>query len=143
VEGTTYTEENGVITYSDELRNSESGVYKTMQVEYGCGSDVTQMVWYNAREMTKYDENYSRINAEVATMGDVIQPIPPTPLFNDATAEEAGLMQTALFNSFDVWVDAFLTGKKSVDTDWDAYVSEMKGLQIEDFCKLYNDNMRK
>lgn len=143
VEGTTYTEENGVVTYTDELRNSPSGVYKTMQVEYGCGSDVTQMVWYNAREMTKYDENYSRINAEVAAMGDVIQPIPPSPLFDDMKAEEAGLMQTALFNSFDVWADAFLTGKKSVETDWDAYVSEMKGLQIEEFCKLYNDNMRK
>ena len=49
-------------------------------------------------------------------MGDVIQGVPPSPLFDDMTAEEAGLMQTALFNSFDVWVDAFLTGKKSVDT---------------------------
>ena len=143
VEGVTYSEENGVITYAEELRNAPSGVYKTMQVNYGCGSDVTQMVWYNAREMTKYDENYARINGEVAAMGDVIQPIPPSPLFDDMTAEEAGLLQTTLFGAFDVWMDAFLTGKKSLDADWDAYVTEMKGLGIETFCKLYNDNMPK
>ena len=53
VDGVTYTEENGVVTYAENLRNSPSGVYKTMQVEYGCGSDVTQTVWYNAREITK------------------------------------------------------------------------------------------
>lgn len=143
VEGVTYKEENGVITYADELVNSPNGVYKTLQVKYGCGSDVTQMVWYNAREMTKYDENYSKINAAVAAMGNVIQPIPPAPLFDDFTAEEAGLLQTPLFDAFEVWTDAFLTGKKSVETDWDAYVTEMKNLRIEDFCKLYNDNMLK
>ncbi|HML45268.1 MAG TPA: extracellular solute-binding protein, partial [Clostridia bacterium] len=100
VEGVTYTEENGVVTYAEALRNSPNGVYKTMQVEYGCGSDVTQMVWYNAREMTKYDENYSRINAEVAAMGNVIQAIPPSPLFDDFAAEEAGLLQTPLSDAF-------------------------------------------
>lgn len=143
VENVTYTEENGVVTYAEDLRNSPSGVYKTMQVNYGCGSDVTQMVWYNAREMTKYDENYSRINAEVAAMDNVIQAIPPSPLFDDMTSEEAGLLQTPLADAFERWVDAFLTGKKSVEADWDAYVAEMKGLNIEDFCKLYNDNLPK
>ena len=38
------------------------GIYKSMQLKYGCGSDVTQMVWINEREMSKYDENYAEIN---------------------------------------------------------------------------------
>lgn len=79
VENVTYTMDGDKVVYSEELVNSQDGVYKTLQVKYGCGSDVTQMVWYNAREMTKYDENYSKINAEVAAMGNVIQAIPPTP----------------------------------------------------------------
>ncbi|HNW86782.1 MAG TPA: extracellular solute-binding protein [Candidatus Limiplasma sp.] len=143
VDGVTYTEKDGQITYSDELVNAPDGVYKTLQVKYGCGSDVTQMVWYNAREMTKYDENYAAINATVRDMGDVIQPIPPSPMFDDLTAEDAGLLQTPLNDAWEIWNDAFLTGKKSIDTDWDAYVAEMQTKGIDDFCKLYNDNMAK
>jgi putative aldouronate transport system substrate-binding protein len=143
VEGTTYTMDNGKIKYSDDIANSADGIYKTMQVKYGCGSDVTQMVWVNEREMTKYDENYASINKEVASMGDVIQEIPPTPLFDDAEAEDAGVLQTPLSDTFEVWIDAFMTGKKSVEKDWDAYVKEMKDLKIEDFCKIYNDNLTK
>ena len=143
VDGVTYTEKDGQITYSDELVNSPDGVYKTLQVKYGCGSDVTQMVWYNAREMTKYDANYAAINAAVREMGDVIQPIPPSPKFDDLTAEDAGLLQTPLYDAWETWNDAFLTGKKSIDADWDAYVAEMKSKGIDEFCALYNDNMSK
>lgn len=143
VEGVTYTKVDGNYVYSDELKNSPNGIYKQMQLSYGCGSDVTQMVWVNAREMSKYDENYAQINKTVSEMGNVIQPIPPAPLFNDETAEEAGLLQTPLFDAFEVWNDAFITGKKSIETDWDAYVQEMKDKKIEEFCKLYNDNMKK
>lgn len=139
VEGVTYTEENGVITYADELVNSPDGIYKTLQVKYGCGSDVTQLVWYNAREMTKYDENYAQINATVAAMDNAIQAIPPTPLFDDLTAEDAGMLMTPLYDAWEVWNDAFLTGKKSIETDWDTYVQEMTDKGIEEFCKLYND----
>lgn len=143
VEGVTYTEEAGVVAYSDELVNSPDGVYKTLQVKYGCGNVVTQMVWYNAREMTKYDANYSEINAAVAAMDGVIQAIPPTPMFDDLTAEDAGMLQTPLSDSWEVWNDAFLTGKKSIETDWDEYVAEMQSKGIEEFCAIYNDNLAK
>lgn len=142
VEGVTYTMEDGQIKYTDELVNSPEGIYKTMQVKYGCGSDVTQLVWINANEMTKYDENYARINAEVVEMGDVIQSIPPTPLFDDLTAEDTATLQTPLADTFEVWIDSFLTGRKDVEADWNDYVNEMKSLQIEEFCNLYNENLR-
>ena len=116
-----------------------------MGVKYGCGADPFQFVWINEREMSKYDENYAQINKTVAGMedGNVIQPLPPTPLFDDLTAEDAASLQTPLADSIEVWIDAFVTGSKSLDTDWDAYVAEMKNLQIEEFCKMYNDNLRK
>lgn len=142
IENVTYTMSGDTIIYADDIKNSPEGIYKTMQVKYGCGSDVTQMVWVNKREMTKYDENYSRINAEVAAMGNVIQPIPPMPLFDDMTAEEASTLQTPLADKFEVWINAFITGKKSVEKNWDAYVEEMKALGIEKFCKLYNDHLK-
>ena len=143
VEGVTYTMEGDKIKFADELVNAPEGIYKSMQIKYGCGSDVTQLVWINANEMTKYDENYARINAEVAAMDDVIQIIPPTPMFDDLDAEDAGILQTPLSDTFEVWIDAFVTGKKTVDNDWDAYVNEMKNLRIEEFAKIYNDNLKK
>jgi len=98
-----------------------------------------QTVWYLDREMTKYDENFAAINAAVAQMDNAIQSIPPTPYFDDLTAEDAALIQTTLYDAFDVWNDAFLTGKKSIEADWDAYVQEMKDKGIEKFCALYNE----
>jgi putative aldouronate transport system substrate-binding protein len=141
VEGTTYSVKDGKVVFIDEIRNSSEGIYKSLQVRYGCGSDVTQMVWVNSREMTKYDENYARINAEVEAMGDVIQAIPPTPKFDDRQAEEAGTLQTPLSDAFERWNSAFLTGSKSIEKDWDAYVKEMKSLGIEKFNDLYNANL--
>lgn len=142
VEGETYTESGDTITYTDDILNAADGIYKYMQVQYGCGSDVTQMVWYNAREMTKYDENYAQINQQVAAMDTAIQNIPPTVDFDDLQAEDAASLQTPLADKLETWLDAFLTGKKSLDTDWDAYVGEMNNLQIETFCQMYNDALK-
>ena len=141
VEGVTYTVQNGKIVFADEFVNAKEGIYKSMQVKHGTGSDVTQMVWVNAREMTKYDDNYARINAEVEAMGDVIRYIPPTPKFDDKQAEEAGSLQTPLHDAWERWNSAFLTGAKSIDRDWNAYVQEMKNLGIDRFLELYNSNL--
>jgi putative aldouronate transport system substrate-binding protein len=130
------------IVYSDTIKSAEEGIYKYMQNAYGAGCDGLQLVWYNAREMTKYDENYASINAAVAAMEDAIQYIPPTPSFDDMTAEDAALLQTTLLDTFEVWNDSFLTGKKSIENDWDAYVEEMNSKGMEEFLKIYNDNKK-
>lgn len=142
VEGTTYTMDGDKIKYTGELVNSAEGVYKTLQLKYGAGCDPLQLIWVNAREMTKYDDNYAEINKAVAAMPNAIQPIPPIAMFDDMQSEQAGLLQKPLADAFEIWVDAFITGSKSVDADWDAYVAEMQSKQIDEFCKLYNDNMQ-
>ena len=141
-EDLTYTMDGDQIKYNDEILASKDGIYKYMQNTYGCGADGLQLVWYNGREMTKYDENYARINAEVAAMDDAIQYVPPVPSFDDMTAEDASLLQTTLSDAFEVWNDAFITGKKSIETDWESYVQEMKDKGIEKFLQIYNDNKK-
>ena len=142
VEGVTYTKQGDRTVFSADILAAPEGIYKYMQVKYGCGSDVTQMAWVNSREMTKYDANYARINAEVEKMGDVIQAIPPSPMFDDKRAEEAATLQTPLADAFERWNDAFLRGAKSIQDDWAAYVQEMKSLGIEKFVAIYNDNLK-
>ncbi|MDR3248149.1 MAG: extracellular solute-binding protein [Treponema sp.] len=141
VEGETYTTQGNTIQYTNAIKNAPDGIYKYMQLQYGCGSATTQMVWVNAREMTKYDENYAAINQQVAAMGNVIQPIPPTPKFDDLTAERATSLMGPLFDTFVVWDNAFMTGAKSLETDWNAYVTEMRQRGIEEYLGLYNNNL--
>lgn len=140
VEGDSYTEENGKYVFNPEVADSPDGLFKAMQLKYGTGANGLQMVWINEMEMFKYDENYARINKEVAAMDDAIQTVPPSPQFDDIVAEEAKTMQSPLGDAFDRWINDFLTGNKSVENNWDAYVEEMKTLRIEEFCDLYNSH---
>lgn len=141
-EGVTYEIVDNEIVYNDTILSSPEGIYKTMQKEYGTGSAVTQMVWSFDEEMTKYDENYKQINEQVAAMDNAIQQLPPSPLLDDMQSEEVGLIQTPLADKYDVWVNEFITGVKSLDTDWDTYVQEMIDSGIEDMLEIYNSNLR-
>lgn len=141
VEGVTYDWNDDVfggIEFMPEARDSGDGIYKYLQVEYGLGSDPLQQVWINAHEMTKYDENYAQINAAVAAMDNAIQAIPPSALFTEDQAEQANLYQAALKDAFDIWAEDFITGKKSLDTDWAAYVAEMQTKGIDKMLEIYN-----
>ena len=141
-EGDSYTMDGDKVVYNDAILSSADGIYKYMQNAYGTGCAGLQNVWYLERELTKYDDNYARINAEVAAMDNAIQYTVPVPSFDDVTAEDASLLQTTLLDAFNVWDDEFRTGKKSIENDWDAYVQDMKDKGIEQFLKLYNDNKK-
>lgn len=143
VEGETYEKNGDAIEYIDEIKNAPDGIYKYMQVAYGAGSDVLQQVWHIDREMTKYDENYARINQEVGEMDNAIQELPPVPLFDDLQAEEAASLQTPLGDTFEVWADDFITGAKDLASDWETYVQEMENLGIQTMLDLYNDNLNR
>lgn len=141
VEGVSYTKNGDKIEFTDAIKNSKNGIYKEMQLSFGAGADPTQQVWVNSREMLKYDENYAKINQIVAAMDDAIQAVPPGAKFDDLQSEEAGILQAKMADAYEKWLDDFVTGRKSIDKEWDTYVKEMKDLGIEKFLKLYNDNL--
>ncbi|MGN0743053.1 MAG: extracellular solute-binding protein [Candidatus Fimadaptatus sp.] len=60
----------------------------------------------------------------------------PTFKATGETAEELALIETALFTSYKEWVMQFITGAKSVDTDWDAFLADMDSLQIDTYIEL-------
>ncbi len=142
VEGESYTMDGDTIVYSDDLVNSANGVYKEMQLSYGGGVDGMQLIWINAREMTKYDENYAAINQEVAAMDEAIKSLPPLAQFDDLQAEEAGILQTPLADAWERWNEQFLTGQIDIEASWDEYVAEMETLRIQDFCDMYNESIQ-
>ena len=140
-EGVTFTRNNGKIEFMREAVNSQDGIYKYLQVNYGTGAASSQFIWLNAQEMLKYDQNYADINAVVAAM-DGIPLIPPAAVLNETDTERASILRATLRTTFDVWTDGFITGKKSLNSDWDAYVKEMKDLGIDEFLAIYNKSKR-
>jgi putative aldouronate transport system substrate-binding protein len=138
VEGVTYTMDGDTIVFSQSIQDSPDGIYKVMQLRYGAGSDITQMIWINEREMLKYDENYAHINKVVAAMDNAIQAIPPIPRFDDINADRATSLIAPLFDTFTVWDNAFLTGTRNLSTHWENYVAEMRQKGIIDLLNLYN-----
>jgi len=91
--------------------------------------------------MTKYDENYAAINRAVAAMPNVFQYIPPAPRFaTPAIAERASSLMGILHDTFVVWDNQFLTGQRSIETDWNTYVNEMRSRGIDEFLNIYNSN---
>lgn len=142
VEGVTFDKVDGNIKYKDEYVNASDGLYKSLQIKNGVGTNQLQHVWDLPTELLKYDATYAAINKTVAEMKG-IQTIPPMPKFTTDQAEEAALLQAPLADMFEVWTDAFIIGAKSIDKDWDAYVAEAKSKGIEKYLTLYNDVLNK
>ena len=101
VEGVTYKMDGDKIVYDDKIVNAPNGIFKQMQVDYGCGANGTQQVWLLDYELTKYDDNFKKINEDVAAMKDSIQSIPPAPAFDDMAAEDAASLSTPLADKFE------------------------------------------
>lgn len=141
-EGVTFDTVGGKIVYKEEYVSSPDGLYKSLQIRHGIGTDQLQLVWDLPTEMLKYDENYANINKAVAEMNG-IPTIPPKPKFDGDEIEEAGLLKAPLADMFEVWTNNFITGKKSIENDWDAYVAEAKSKNIEEYLELYNEVLKK
>lgn len=141
-EGETYDMVDGKVKFKDSLINDPNGLFKALQVGYGIGIYNFQMVWERDFELTKKDDNYTVINDKATEMNSMPAQ-PPMPKFDPDTAEEVGILQAPLADTFEVWTVDFITGKKNVETDWDAFVKEMESKGINDLLKLYKDNLPK
>ncbi len=141
VEGESYTMDGDTIVYNDEIANSPDGIYKTIQVMYGAGSNGSQAVWENTLVLSKYDEEFAQLNTDIKALedGNSIQPKPPTPLWDEDASEEVNFLRTPLQDAVTVWIDAFISGSKSVEDDWDEYVAELENLGIQEYLAYYND----
>jgi putative aldouronate transport system substrate-binding protein len=148
VEGQTYTMQGNTVNFIPSLVNSPDGVYKAGQLQYGIGVGGLQYLWVNAREMTKYDDYYAQLNNTVAAMPNAIRSTAPSPKYPDTPAgirdaERADALMMTLWDIYVVWDNNFLTGAKSIESDWNAFVNEMTSSGINEFLTLYNNNLQR
>lgn len=142
-EGVTFDLVNGKVKYKDEYVNDPNGLFKALQIKFGIGSSNTQLVWIKSNELLKKDEHYTEINNLVDQMDHAIPSAPPIPKFDGDQTEEIGLLIAPLSDLFEVWTNAFITGQKSLDKDWDRYVAEAKSKNIDKLVDLYNQALKK
>lgn len=140
-EGVTFTRgEDGSIQYSEELLNAPEGLYKGLQMRYGCGLWAMLMLWEKPIQMTKYSEAFRETNEKALEMNALLS-LPLVPKFDEADTEYMSILLATLSDTFETWTNDFITGKKSLDTDWAAYVAEMESKGIENLKDLYNQRL--
>ena len=62
--------------------------------------------------------------------------VPPL-VFTKDQSKQFGELNTTVFNSADEWFANFVSGKKDVDKDWDAYVKNLKDSGLDKFLGIY------
>ena len=140
VEGVTYNVVDGQIVFVDEAVNSEVGLNKYLQQNYGCGLSGFQSVWPDEYTLLKFDEEYAEIYAAAAAMG-ANQPYAPEPWFDDFAAEDAGILANgAMFDLVETYREQFINGDVDVNDDavWAAYVAALEEAGLQEYLDLYN-----
>jgi putative aldouronate transport system substrate-binding protein len=64
--------------------------------------------------------------------------VPPV-VFTAAQSKSFGELNTTVYSAMDEWFGQFVTGKKNVDKDWDAYIKNLNDSGLPAFLKLYQD----
>ncbi|MBR5917516.1 MAG: extracellular solute-binding protein [Lachnospiraceae bacterium] len=123
--------------YSDPTPDDDSD-NKDMRLEYGyAGGNF----WY-AHRVDQRDDNLTPelqdFSKRISEYRD-IRPLNP-PLASTADEnEQINLWKTPLVDNINTWTLNFVTGKKDIDADWDAYLKSCDDANAKNLVDLYNE----
>lgn len=132
VEGETFTREaDGTRKLMDDIAWSSinAGAPKLLNADYGYSNGVFLLANGSSEELV-----LSMMTDEIAewTVQQLEKkeqlPTAPAPLLNEIELEQTSLLQTQLTDAVHAATASFITGQRSVEDDWDAYVTELEGL---------------
>lgn len=132
VEGETYTKDaDGTRTLKEDIGWSavNSGAPKKLNADFGYSNGVFLPANGSSKELllSLMTEEVAAWTAEQLDSKKQL-PVPPAPLLDEIELEQTSLLQTQLTDAVHAATAAFITGQRSIDTDWDAYVAEIEGL---------------
>jgi putative aldouronate transport system substrate-binding protein len=108
-----------------------------LQVDYGFFNGVFMLAHGSTADLTLTHLTEEEVEWR-GTMADKERTeVPPPYPFNELEREEASLYQTALTDYVKQNTLAFITGQRDL-SEWDAYVSELEGLNMGAFLDLVN-----
>lgn len=65
--------------------------------------------------------------------------LPQTIWFTNEQASELGLIDAILMDYVAQAEAEFITGKRDIDADWDAYLAELEGIGLENYIAIYQE----
>ena len=142
VEGETYTKDaNGDIVLNSDITYSglNPEASKKLNADYGFAGGVFAYggsAWIKNSRMTTAEEK--DFDARIREYREM-RPIDPPFMANEEETEELTLIQTPLIDSTKTWIQKFITGQADIDSQWDAYISEIKNLGADNYVTEVNE----
>lgn len=141
VEGETYTKdaEGNIVLNSDIYYNGfNPGAPKQLNVDYGFGGGVFAYGGNTFIQLSKFTEGEKEWNERINANRENVQLMPPV-LADELEKEELNLIQVPLMSYVNTSALEFITGKKNVETDWDAYVAECENKGSAKYVEQVNE----
>lgn len=141
VEGETYTkDDSGNITLNSDIyyNGFNPGASKQLNVDYGFGGGVFAYGGNTQVQLSKFTADEKEWNERInANKED--QKLQPPVLSNEEEKEELNLIKVPLMDYVNTSALEFISGKKSLDTDWDAYVAECESKGSSRYADKVNE----
>lgn len=145
VEGETYTKaDDGTITLNSDIyyNGINPGAEKQLNVDFGFGNGVFAYGGNKTLQYSKFSEGEREWNERVDASKENIRLIPPI-LADELQKEDMNLIKVPLMDYVNTAALEFITGKRDLDADWDAYVKECESKgstkYIDQANEIYQD----
>ena len=126
VEGETYTKDtDGNIVLDPDIyfNGFNPGATKQLNVDYGFGGGVFAYGGNQQIQLSKFTEDEKEWNERIVSNKE-IQKLQPPVLADEDQKEELNLIQVPLMDYVNASALEFISGKKDIEKDWDAYAKE-------------------
>ncbi|MFS0714937.1 sugar ABC transporter substrate-binding protein [Microbacterium sp. 2P01SA-2] len=142
VEGETFTRDaDGTRTLMDDIAWSSinAGAPKLLNADYGYSNGVFVLANGSSQELvlSMMTDEIAAWTAEQLEKKEQL-PTAPAPLLNEIELEHTSLLQTQLTDAVHAATASFITGQRSIDDDWDAYVAQLEGLGSSQLIETFN-----
>ena len=141
VEGETYTVDdagNYVLNSDIYYNGMNPGAPKQLNVDYGFGGGVFAYGGSKKLRYSKFSEGEKEWNDRVDA-NRVDQKLLPPILADELEKEDLNLIQVPLMDYVNTAALEFISGKRNLDTDWDAYVAECENKGSVKYIELANN----
>lgn len=141
VEGETYTKdgEGNILLNSDIYYNGfNPGAEKQLNVDYGFGGGVFAYGGNKQIQLSKFTDGEKEWNERIDA-NKVNQQLQPPVLSDEDQKEELNLIKVPLMDYVNTSAMEFISGKKDIDRDWDAYVAECESKGSSKYVDKINE----
>ncbi len=141
VEGETYTKDDdgNIVLNSDIYFNGFNvGAEKKLNVDYGFGGGVFAYGGNVAIQLSKFTEGEKEWNERI-NANKVNQELAPPVLADEFEKEDLNLIKVPLMDYVNTAALEFITGKRDIEADWDAYVADCETKGSTKYIDMVNE----